>query len=138
MKTLVEKIKYATLHPRLFLDTPNSLIFKSGVVCVIILVIWFFIWGNKQNHNTEIFASGDDVTIVITKKQNTQTSEFFVYCFIIDDTKKEEFVLPVKENEYKEITIGDKYKAKYIPGDYTLLPFWDSKQNSLLSGEILP
>lgn len=100
MKTLVEKIKYATLHPPLFLDTPNSLIFKSGVVCVIILVIWFFIWGNKQNHNTEIFASGDDVTIVITKKQNIQTSEFFVYCFIIDDTKKEEFVLPVKENEY--------------------------------------
>ena len=128
MKTLVEKIKYATLHPRRFLDTPNSLIFKSGVVCAIILVIWFFIWGNHKNHNREIMELGSDVTIIITNKENAPITEFFVYCFIIDDTKKEEFVLPVKENEYKEITIGDKYKAKYIPGDYTVLPFWDSKQ----------
>lgn len=71
---------------------------------------------------------GSDVTIIITNKENAPITEFFVYCFIIDDTKKEEFVLPVKEDEYKGITIGDKYKAKYIPGDYTVLPFWDSKQ----------
>lgn len=128
MSKLLSWIKNYSRQPTLWSEISFTQVKIAGIIVFSIFLIVFFLLGNHKNHNREIMELGSDVTIIITNKENAPITEFFVYCFIIDDTKKEEFVLPVKEDEYKGITIGDKYKAKYIPGDYTVLPFWDSKQ----------
>lgn len=128
MSKLLSWIKNYSRQPTLWSEISFTQVKIAGIIVFSIFLIVFFLLGNHKNHNREIMELGSDVTIIITNKENAPITEFFVYCFIIDDTKKEEFVIPVKEDEYKGITICDKYKAKYIPGDYTVLPFWDSKQ----------
>lgn len=128
MSKLLSWIKNYSRQPTLWSEISFTQVKIAGIIVFSIFLIVFFLLGNHKNHNREIMEFGSDVTIIITNKENAPITEFFVYCLIDNAPKKEEFVLPVKENEYKEITIGDKYKAKYIPGDYTVLPFWDSKQ----------
>jgi|GEM_PF-2790964 len=128
MSKLLSWIKNYSRQPTLWSEVSFTQLKIAGIIVFSIFLIVFFLLGNHKNHNREIMELGSDVTIIITNKENAPITEFFVYCLIDNAPKKEEFVLPVKEDEYKGITIGDKYKAKYIPGDYTVLPFWDSKQ----------